>query len=290
MDNMGGSTPPPPPPPPPDGGGMGGGMGGGPSFGPKGLGDILSAAFDLYRQNWVQLIQIVAIVVIPLTFVQALIYSAADDDVGDIRVNEVTGEITTGGGFLRGLLLFALSALIGFMIQQLLLGALTRGAAGALVGRAVDVAGSYRYAFSRLGGLLILSLLYGLIVAIGFILLIIPGIIFGVFLSMAVPTYIIERRTATDALSRSWNLVSGSFWHTLGVIVVAAILASVVNGVITTLGGNSFVGRWLLGAVAQIITAPFVALVGVVLYVDLRVRREGLDMSTLQRELDTAQA
>jgi hypothetical protein len=111
-----------------------------------------------------------------------------------------------------------------------------------------------------------------------------------VFLSMAVPAYIIERRRATDSLSRSWNLVSGSFWHTLGVILVAAILASVVNTVITAVGGSTFIGRWLLGAVAQIITAPFVALVGVVLYVDLRVRREGLDVGTLQRELDSAQA
>jgi hypothetical protein len=263
---------------------------GGPSFGPKGLGDILSDAFDLYRQNWAQLIQIVAIVVIPLTFIQALIFAAADDDVDDLRVDPNTGDLVGGSGFVRGLLIFALGALIGYVIQQLLLGALTRGAAGALVGRQVDVAGSYRYAFSRLGGLLILALLYGLIVAVGFILLIIPGIIFGVFLSMAVPAYIIERRRATDSLSRSWNLVSGSFWHTLGVILVAAILASVVNAVITAVGGSSFIGRWLLGALAQIITAPFVALVGVVLYVDLRVRREGLDVGTLQGELDSAQA
>jgi L-cystine uptake protein TcyP (sodium:dicarboxylate symporter family) len=286
MDNSGGSAPPPPPPPPPDGGGFGAGAGGASTFGPKGLGDILSTAFDLYRSNAAQLLQLVAVVVVPLSFIQAVLVAGALDDLGEI--DQTTGQVS--GGFFTSLLVLAGTGLIGWVIQQVLLGALTRGAAGSLIGRAVDVGASYRYALSRLGGLIILALLYAIIVAVGFILLIIPGIIFGVFLAVAMPAFIVERKSASEALSRSWNLVSGSFWHTLGVIVVAFILAGIVNGVISALGGSTFIGSWLMSAVAQVITAPFVALVGVVLYVDLRVRREGLDAGTLQRELDSAQA
>jgi L-cystine uptake protein TcyP (sodium:dicarboxylate symporter family) len=286
MDNSGGSAPPPPPPPPPDSGGFGAGAGGASTFGPKGLGDILSTAFDLYRSNAAQLLQLVAVVVVPLSFIQAVLVAGALDDLGEI--DQTTGQVS--GGFFTSLLVLAGTGLIGWVIQQVLLGALTRGAAGSLIGRAVDVGASYRYALSRLGGLIILALLYAIIVAVGFILLIIPGIIFGVFLAVAMPSFIVERKSASEALSRSWNLVSGSFWHTLGVIVVAFILAGIVNGVISALGGSTFIGSWLMSAVAQVITAPFVALVGVVLYVDLRVRREGLDAGTLQRELDSAQA
>jgi L-cystine uptake protein TcyP (sodium:dicarboxylate symporter family) len=286
MDNSGGSAPPPPPPPPPDSGGFGAGAGGASTFGPKGLGDILSTAFDLYRSNAAQLLQLVAVVVVPLSFIQAVLVAGALDDLGEI--DQTTGQVS--GGFFTSLLVLAGTGLIGWVIQQVLLGALTRGAAGSLIGRAVDVGASYRYALSRLGGLIILALLYAIIVAVGFILLIIPGIIFGVFLAVAMPAFIVERKSASEALSRSWNLVSGSFWHTLGVIVVAFILAGIVNGVISALGGSTFIGSWLMSAVAQVITAPFVALVGVVLYVDLRVRREGLDAGTLQRELDSAQA
>lgn len=284
MDNMGGSAPPPPPPPPPEGGGASGG------FAPKGVGEILSNAFSLYQKHAAQLLTIAALVVVPLTLIQALLLGIAFDDIGDVTINEVTGEVTTSGGFFSGLLLTAVTLLVGYVIQQLLAGALTRGAAGSLVQREVDVAGSYRYAFSRLGGLILLALLYGLIVAVGFILLIIPGIIFAVFLSMAVPAFIVERRSASDSLSRSWNLVSGSWWHALGTILVAGILAGIVNGIITAIGGDSFFGIWITSAIAQIITAPFVALVGIVLYVDLRARREGLDATTLTRDLDAAQA
>jgi hypothetical protein len=278
---MGGSAPPPPPPPPPEGGGTGGG------FAPKGIGQILSTAFDLYKNNAAQLLMIAAIVVVPLTLLQALIVSEWLDDFGE-TFDPQTGDVSSG--FFSGLIVIAASAVIGYLIQQLLTGALTRGAAGSLVNRDVDVAASYRYAFSRLGGLIVLSLLFAIIVAIGFALLIIPGIILGVFLSMAIPAFIVERRTASDSLSRSWNLVSGSWWHAFGTIVIAGILAGIVNGIITAIGGDTFIGTWITGAIASILTAPFVALVGIVLYVDLRSRREGLDAATLSRELDSGRA
>ena len=291
MDNMGGSAPPPPPPPPP-GGGAGGGASGG--FAPKGIGDILSTAFDLYQKNAVQLIQIVAFVVVPLTLIQAfLVTEAIGSASSSITVNEVTGEITVsggGGGIGRALLLGAVAGLISAIISQLLTGALTRGAAGSLIGRPVDVGASYRYAFSRLGGLILLAILIAIVVAIGFVLLIIPGLIFLVLLSMSVPAFVIERKSVTEAMSRSWNLVKGSFWHVLGAIVVAYILIWIVSSVLGAIGGDSFFGTWIMSAIAQIITAPFYALVGVVLYVDLRARRESLDQATLARELDAAQA
>ena len=63
FDN-GGSAPPPPPPP---------SAGGGGAIPPRGLGDILSTAFEIYRANAAKLITIVAVVVVPLTFIGALL-------------------------------------------------------------------------------------------------------------------------------------------------------------------------------------------------------------------------
>src|SRR6478736_4797582 len=280
----GGMAPPPPPPP---------GAGGGGAIPQRGLGDILTAAFELYRANAVKLIQIVAIVVIPLTFVSSLLTkvifkptcNAADLQTAQ-TVQDVVNKCT--GGFARGALLSAITFFIAISIQQLLAGAVTRGGAAATLGREVDVSASYRYAFSRIGGLIGLALLIGLIVGVGFILLIIPGIIFLVFLSVSVAAFIVERLGVTDAMSRSWKLVSGSWWHTLAVIFVAAIIAGVINGILTAIGGNTFFGAWILSAIAQIITAPFVALLSVVLYVDLRARHESLNATTLATDLDRA--
>ncbi len=69
MDDSGNFGAPPPPPPP--------SAGGGGQIPQRGLGDILSNAFELYKANAVKLIQIVAIVVIPLTFILALLTQVA---------------------------------------------------------------------------------------------------------------------------------------------------------------------------------------------------------------------
>lgn len=286
FDN-GGAAPPPPPPP---------SAGGGGAIPQRGLGDILTAAFELYRANAAKLITIVAIVVVPLTFLIALLTSTLTNNVQQavtsIQVDPNTGQLTTTGGSTTSwgniILLSLLTGLLGFVIQYLLTGALTRGAAGSMLGREVDVKASYSYAFSRLLPLIGLAILIGLVVAGGLILLIIPGIIFAVFLSMAVPAFIIERLGVTASMSRSWNLVRNYWWHTLLVIVVAGIIAGVITRILGAIGGSSFIGVWITSAIGQIITAPFTALVAVVLYVDLRARHEGLTADQLGTELDAA--
>lgn len=135
-----------------------------------------------------------------------------------------------------------------------------------------------------MGSLLLLALLLGLTVVIGRH----PGLIFLVFFSVSVPALVIENRRGTAAMKRSWKLVSGSFWHALGVILVAAIITGIVSGIIGAVGGSNWFVRWIFTAIAQIITVPFTALVGVLLYLDLRARKEALSADTLRAELSSS--
>ena len=123
------------------------------------------------------------------------------------------------------------------------------------------------------------------VVGVGFLLLVIPGIIFLVFLSVSEPALIVENRRGTEAMSRSWNLVRGHFWHALVVILVAAIITGVIQGILTAIGGHNWFVRWIFTAIAQIITAPYTALVTVLLYLDLRARTEALTAERLRTEL-----
>jgi hypothetical protein len=285
-DDTGAMAPPPPPPP---------SAGGGGAIPQRSLGEILTTAFELYRANASKLITLVAVVVIPLTLLIAIFTEVLVSNAGqavrttfDPETGELTSATVDTTSFGAAILLGLLTALLAAVIQQLLTGALTRGAAGSLLGRPVDVKASYGYALSRLWGLIGLAILVGLVVGIGFVLFIIPGIIFLGFLAVATPAFVVERLGVTAAMSRSWNLVRGHWWHTLFVIAVAAIIAGVVGQVLGAIGGRSFFGVWITSAIAQIITAPFVALVGVVLYVDLRARREALTGDLLGAELDRA--
>jgi hypothetical protein len=252
---------------------------------PRSLGEILSAAFEIYRANASQLILVVAIVVVPLSLVGAVFAGVvfAPDRIG-VRNGEVVVDYAgrTWGAIL---LVGAIGALIAVLISAVLQAATVRAAAQATIGDPVDAEASYRYGLDRVWSVILLSFLVALIVAVGFILLVIPGIIFLVFLSVSIPVLVVEGRRGTEAMGRSWDLVRGHFWHVLGVILVAALIVGLVSGLIGEIGGDSWVARWIFSAIAQIVTAPFAALVSVLLYLDLRARSEALSSATLRREL-----
>jgi hypothetical protein len=261
---------------------MGGPQGGIP---PKTLGEILSAAFNIYKANASKLLLIVAIVVVPLSFMSALFSGVV---FAGTKHTTLTGsEIVdrSFGLFVAGALV---TGLISIIITFALQAAILRAAAQATIGDPVDPEESYRFGFKRLGSVFLVSLLVGLAVVGGFILLIIPGIIFLVLFSVSVPVLIVENRRGRAAMSRSWNLAKGHFWHALGVILVAAIITGVISGIIAGIGGSAWFVRWIFTAIAQILTAPFSALVSVLLYLDLRARSEALSADTLRAELAAA--
>jgi hypothetical protein len=278
-DIPGGPTPPPPPPPM-----MSGPQGGIP---PKRLGEILSSAFNIYKANASQLILIVAVVVVPLSLISAL-FSGVVFAPDKVRVTNTGGVVVVdyaGRGLGVALLAGAIGALIAVLISAVLQAAILRAAAQATIGDPVDVEASYRYGLKRLWSVILVSILVGLVVAVGFILLVIPGIIFLVFLSVSIPVLIVEGRRGTEAMGRSWNLVKGNFWHAFGVIVVAALIVGIISGIIGAIGGHNWAVRWIFTSIAQILTVPFASLVSVLLYLDLRARSESLSADTLRQEL-----
>lgn len=277
MSDIGFTPPPPPPPPPPSGGG------GGP-LPSRGLGDILSTAFEVYKANAAKLAVIVAIVVVPLALLSSLFTNVVFDpttrivNVGGIRTLESASFFTVAIAGSIGLV-------IAFVMAFVLQAALSRASAQAVIGDPVDPEASYRYGFRRFGSVLLVSFLAGLIILVGLILLIIPGVIFAVFLAVAIPALVIENKRGTDALSRSWNLVKGSFWHVLGTVLVAGLIGGLVSSLIGAIGGNNWFLSWIFTSIGQIVVAPFNALVLVILYLDLRARQESLTADTLRSEI-----
>jgi hypothetical protein len=296
-----GGTAPPPPPPPPSAGGGG-------AIPERGLGDILSTAFEVYKANAVKLMTIVAGIVIPLSLLNALIANVIFKPESEDITNPLTGTTTTvdlarSAGTTAVVLL--IGAVISVIIVALLQAALMRGAALGALGEPVDPGTSYRYGFRRSGSVIWISILVGLIVGVGALVIVLIGvaikpllflfiiaaIVWAVFsatqLGVAVPSLVVEDLRGTDALQRSWNLVRSHFWHVLGTVVVAGLITGLIGGLIGALGSfGGWFGRWVFQAIAQIITSPFTTLVTILLYIDLRVRKEALTGDELRTQVD----
>ncbi len=88
-----------------------------------------------------------------------------------------------------------------------------------------------------LGKFFITSIVAGLVVVLGFMLLFIPGIIFAVWFSFALPVLLFEEKSGPDALSRSRELVKGRFWQVawyMAFPVLIIILVQAVGGTLAT--------------------------------------------------------
>lgn len=130
---------------------------------------------------------------------------------------------------------------------------------------------AYNRTRGRLGTLLGASLLYGIGVVIGFVLLIVPGLIAVARWSLVVPLVVIERLGVREAFRRSPELVRGHTGRVLVVVVLANVITSIVGAAITLAFGflPTFFAAWIGGAVGGAFAVPYEAHVLTVLYYKL---------------------
>ena len=250
---------------------------------PLGIGEILRTAWQLYQRHWRILFTIAAVVVVPLTLLQYLLGDLVRTQGESVR-NGVTETATWSVG-IAGLV----TALATVVMYLVLAGAITRAIAAEVAGQDPSVEQSYRFGFHRLGSVLLVGVLVGLAVIGGLILFIIPGIYIGIRLCVSIEALVIEGRRGTEAMGRSWGLVGGHWWHAFGALVVGGLLTSIVNAIITApFGGTGWFVQAVAAAVATVVTLPYSALVGVLLYLDLRARKESLTMETLRTDLQAS--
>ncbi|SRR6266511_1161614 len=158
-----------------------------------------------------------------------------------------------GRTVLTGGLVFARLALLDVVLQtgpagnaRLVLGVLTIalpvvGTAlvqGAMVEAVNDehegwqqgsVADLYRKAWERIGPLVCVSLLTGLGIAAGTLLLIVPGIVLAVRWSLAVPVVMLEKESPRAAMRRSRELVRGHGWAVFRVLLNVGVASALLS-------------------------------------------------------------
>jgi hypothetical protein len=121
---------------------------------------------------------------------------------------------------------------------------------------------------------------------IGLVLFVVPGVFLLTRWAVAAAAAAVEGRHAGSALGRSWSLVRGHFWHTLGTVFFAGVVSWILVFVGTFVGlvFAAIPGRagleirllWQVGVNALV--APYAVSVFILLFSDLRARKEGTDL------------
>jgi hypothetical protein len=118
----------------------------------------------------------------------------------------------------------------------------------------------------------------GIAIEIGFIALVIPGILLSIRYAVVAQAAAVEQRGVRQAWRSSWKLTNGYGWHVFGLFVVAGLpLGGVALGAaLLATGPGTSAGSVALGIALHTVLASFVALTEALLYFDLIARRSGV--------------
>jgi hypothetical protein len=127
--------------------------------------------------------------------------------------------------------------------------------------------------------LIAVDLVYVLLVVIGLLLFVVPGVLAFVWLGLAGPVVELERHSVRGALRRSWELVRGRFWTVLLVLgpieIVGDAVGELLGGAVHSALGHSFAAVWLADFVANVFLTPIFAVAAVLLTLDLIAEKDG---------------
>jgi hypothetical protein len=171
------------------------------------------------------------------------------------------------------------SMLLTWLSSTLLQASVVRSAVLDLSGRPADIAGSLGLAFRLLLPLVGLTILLSIITTVGFLLLIVPGVILYIMLIVSVPVLVEERLGVIDSMGRSRELTRGSRWRILGLLLLFVLfyflLAMLLGFVVVALGLNDILAQSIVQGVTSTATTLLVATMSASLYVELRTVKEG---------------
>jgi hypothetical protein len=163
------------------------------------------------------------------------------------------------------------------------------------LGNRPDLGRAFRLLSQRSAGRLVGTCLLSVaLCGLGAMLLLVPGLILIVHYAFVVPVAVLERISGWQALRRSRELGKGFFWRVCGIVFLSYAVVFVVSWLI---GGVLVVVRMMVrlslslpvvGMIANLLAlplAPLPAIVLVLLYYDLRVRKEAYDSAALAEDL-----
>ena len=179
---------------------------------------------------------------------------------------------------LIGVFGFFLASIVEFVAAFLLQAALVKAVQDVRDGRAdLSFGQTVSAATPYIGPVAIASILAGIAITIGLILIIVPGLFLITIWAVIVPVIVIERSGALASFGRSLQLVRGHGWHVFGTLVLVFVILIVVDLVL----GLIFLALPLLlrnglsTVISGTLIAPFIALVVTLIYYRLSGASDG---------------
>ncbi len=225
---------------------------------------VLREMIAAYRKRWPLLLGTGLVVFVPVGLLEAL-----ENPLEDVDVNGLDLATALEGGAL--IAAQSVAAVIGTVLYAGIVSAAVAARREGPLQSLPTLLRTLPY-----GRLVAADVLLVLVVAVGLVILIIPGFVLLTWFALVAPAIEIEHRGVLSAFRRSRELVRDHFWKVALLVVptflAEGVLAEAAESVSVGALGHSFVADWAGSVVGNLLTAPIFALAVVVLFYELRSR------------------
>lgn len=173
-------------------------------------------------------------------------------------------------GTIIGLLV--LSGLVSWIVITVANGVAVKYTSDLLEKGEASLQESFNFAISRLPSLLAGGAITGILVFLGVLCLVVPGVIIAIMLALVVPVIIIEQKDALDSLGRSRRLTSNR-WGKTFVLLFLVFVISVILGLVGNAIGDIFApSKTFVSAIVSAFVQPIYPLSLTLLYYSMAAR------------------
>jgi hypothetical protein len=260
-----------------------------------GVGDILDGAVKLLRANARTMIVLVTAFVVPfellLAFLQRNLYGG--NSFLQVLSDPTAASAQTDRSSLYGI--EAVAYLVFWISLPLVCAGASRVVMASYLGSELKPKDAMRAVWKHAPALIAATLIVHLLEVISLVGLIVAAVFVMPLFMMTAPAIALEDLGPIRGIRRSVSLARRRYWPTVGIALLSAFMAFVLNSVLglipSTLG--LVVGLrwgWLFLAVGGVleafVTVSFVAIVATLVYIDARIRQEGFDLQVISSQLE----
>jgi len=165
-----------------------------------------------------------------------------------------------------------LSGIVSWIVNSFTTGITTKFTSDLLERGQANLQTSFNFTLTKLLPLLAASIITGILIVLGFIALIVPGIILALMFSLVYPVIMLEGTGILGSLSRSRVLVSKRWLKTLGLLFVVGIIVAMVNGVAVLNAGQFGLVAPLISGILTAFITPIVPIATTLYYYSMKAR------------------
>lgn len=167
---------------------------------------------------------------------------------------------------------FFLSGIVGWIANSFTTGITVKFTSDILESGQANLQKSFHFTLTKVLYLLAASIITGILMVLGFIALIIPGIILALMFSLVNPAIMLEGTGILGSLYRSRVLVSNRWLKTLGLLFVVGIIVAMVNGVAVLIAGQFGLVAPLISGILTAFIVPIVPIATTLYYYSMKAR------------------